>query len=90
MSEQAPAQQEPLASTVMLPALVQGLTMGHRAQKRHSFALLLTQSPTGRALSPSVVLPLQTATLGLNKEAEELLTTAWEVFHRADRFWDCI
>lgn len=45
VAEQTPAQQEPVAPTVTLPAVVQGLTRGHRAQKGHSFALSLTQSP---------------------------------------------
>lgn len=38
MAERAPAQQEPVAPSVMLPALVQ-LSTGHRAQMGHGFAL---------------------------------------------------
>lgn len=82
MAQQAPAQQEPVAPTVMLPALLQ-LTTGHRAQMGHGFALT-DPIPTinccpGRVSAQAGAAPRH-STLGLKQEAEELLPNAWEVF----------
>lgn len=78
MAEQTPGQQELVAPTVTLPALVQALPMGHRAQKGHSFALSLTQSPQLAVLQGELsahvwYCPFTQPLWGLNKEAEEQL-----------------